>query len=169
MLFGRKWSISKTVVELSGTKQQTYVFENINLFDKKDKSMDNIWSCSKVLLLLLLSSAVSHREILQVLSSCSSQFTTTTRGLYHRAGCGLEFSYNAGSLLTRVDLHGNLCWKPNLLRSKLGNEWKTSVTGSSTMQQRQQVFLKWITYPSFNILWRPTTLPATLVTQRTEL
>lgn len=42
MLFGRKWSISKAVVELSCTKQQTSVLENINLFDKKDKSIDNI-------------------------------------------------------------------------------------------------------------------------------
>ena len=49
-----------------------------------------------------------------------------TRGLYYEAGfCLIEVtsgltlgfpSYDTGSLLTRVNHHGNLCWTANLLR-----------------------------------------------------
>ena len=59
-----------------------------------------------------------------------SSFVSHPSALYYEAGfavskvtSGLTLgfrSYDAGSLLTGVDLHGNLCWTPNLLRSRFG-------------------------------------------------
>ena len=58
------------------------------------------------------------------------------RGLYYEAGFSLSGltsgktlgfrSYDAGSLFSGLDLHGNWCWAANLLGSRLGDQLSES-------------------------------------------
>ena len=64
-----------------------------------------------------------------------------SRGLYYEAGFSLSEltsgktlgfrSYDAGSLLTRLDLHGNLCWTASLVRSRLGSRIRDQLSEST--------------------------------------
>jgi len=62
-------------------------------------------------------------------------------GLYYEAGFSLSRlnsgksrafrSYDAGSLFSRLDFHGNLCWAANLLRSRLGGRLRDQLSEST--------------------------------------
>ena len=64
-----------------------------------------------------------------------------TRGLHYEAGFSLSEltsgktlgfrSYDAGLLLSGLDLHGNLCWTANLLRNRLGSRIRDQLSEST--------------------------------------